>query len=222
VNAHPGAILADAHPTSNSYQATNPTRHERAVVWQYAPGAWAMASGASGATKAAVDQANLALARAIRPGSTPIRVPFRLSYLPPGLAGESADVFHDTVRTVGQSATLALEDGTPAGSPVNDGPWGSAMDVTVWTDKASLAESDCPKHPRRFTVGARTGCFLTDHGATSGLLIDLPGHPVRLLLDAGHYGTYSDAELVRILAGLTFAPNLDDETTWFPAGSALP
>jgi hypothetical protein len=223
VNGRPGVILADAHPASVSYRATDPSQHTRAVLWQYTPGAWAMATRGTGATNAAVDQANLRLAQAIQLGSTPVRVPFKLSYLPAGLTGESAETWHDTVHTADRSGDLSLGDGTPARSPLADSPWGSAMDIVAWSDHVAFTdEYACPRHPRRFTVGPDTGCFLTDHGATSGLLIDRQGHTVRMLIEPSHYGKYSDAELVRILAGLTFAPDITDEATWFPAGSALP
>jgi hypothetical protein len=219
VNGRPGVILTDAHPTWVDYLATDPSLHARAVLWQYTAGAWAMATG-SGGTPSAIDQANLALARSIRPGTTPVRVPFKLSYLPAGLAGSSAE----TSRRTGRPASdLSFKDATPAGSPLSKAPWGSAMDILASSGHVDYGTGfGCPSHPRTVTVGADTGCYLTDHGATSGLLIELHGNTVRLLLDAGHYGKYSDAELVRILAGMTFAPNVDDQTTWFPGGSALP
>ena len=219
VDGHPGAIVADAHPTTVGYRATDPTQHQRAVVWQYAPQAWALATGGSGSTAGAVDQANLLLARAIRPGSTDVRVPMKLSYLPVGLTGESST----TAPAGNRFGGLSLADGTAAGSSLDMAPWGSAMDVVAWTTHQDFSgRFGCPNDPRTFTVGSSQGCYLTDRGATSGLLIDLQGHTVRIRIDAAHYGKYPDTELVRILAGLTFAPAVDNPATWFPAGSALP
>lgn len=174
-------ILADAHPASTSYRATEPTRHQRAVVWQYAPAAWAMATGADDATSDAVDRANLQLAQAIRPGTTPVQVPFTLPYLPPGLAGQSARIFYDSTYQLG---TVALGDGAPAGAPPSSGMWGSAMEITAWTGHAPLVgEAGCPLQPRQVTLETDTLCFLNDHVPTIGLLIDRHGLTVRLLLD---------------------------------------
>jgi hypothetical protein len=225
VNGHPGVIVADAHPTFVDYRATDPGVHQRAIVWQYAPGAWAMATGASGATSAAVDDQNLLLAQAIRPGRTEIRVPAKLGYLPAGLTGEGSTTSpRDVSGLVSQSGGFGLGDGTPAASPLTSAPWGSAMDLNVWAGQRDHPGSSlgCPVNARTFTIGADQGCYLADAGATSGLIIDRQGHTVRIRIDAGHYGKYSDAQLVRILAELTFAPNVNDPATWFRADSALP
>jgi len=61
-----------------------------------------------------------------------------------------------------------------------------------------------------------------DHGATSGLLVDLRGHTVRMLIDAGHYRAYPDSALVHVLEQLAFAPNVNDPGTWFAGDTAVP
>jgi hypothetical protein len=225
VDGQPGFVVADAHPTSVGYRDTDPTAHQRAVVWQYAPGAWGMATGGSGRTPAAVDQANLRLAEAVRPGATPVRVPMTLGYLPDQLTLESAATSPRTVPdNQRQYGALSLGDQTPAGSPLDTAPWGSAMDLVAWVKHTEFSGPPfgCADNPRTFTVDGNRGCFLSDHGATSGLVVDVSGHTVRIRVDAAHYGKYSDAELVRIVAGLRFAPDVSDPATWFPATAALP
>jgi hypothetical protein len=225
VNGQRGFVVADAHPTSVAYRDTDPTVHERAVVWQYAPGAWAMATGARGLTPAAVDQANVSLAAAVRPGTAPVRVPMKLGYLPDALTLESASTVPRNMPEVhGQYGALSLKDQTPAGSPLDTAPWGSAMDIVAWVEHTPFAGPPfgCAANARTFAVGGNKGCYLSDHAVTSGLIVDVAGHTVRIRVDAAHYGKYSDAELVRIVAGLRFAPNVTDPATWFPAASALP
>lgn len=224
VDGQPGFVVADAHPTSVGYRDTDPSAHQRAVVWQYAPGSWAMATGGSGRTPAAVDQANLGLAEAVRPGTTQVRVPMKLGYLPGPLILESASTAPWNPPVQGQYGALSLKDPTPAGSPLSTATWGSAMDIVAWVKHTSLGGSPfgCPAIPRTFTVEGNKGCYLSDHGKTSGLIVDVAGHTVRIRLDAAHYGKYSDADLVRIVAGLSFTPDVTDPATWFPAASALP
>jgi hypothetical protein len=225
VNGQRGFVVADAHPTFVGYRDTDPSVRQRAVVWQYAPGAWAMATGGSGRTPAAVDQANLSLAEAVRPGTTPVPVPMKLGYLPDPLTLESASTVPQNVPdTQGQYGALSFKDQTPAGSRLDTAPWGSAMDIVAWVKHTPLEGPPfgCTANARTFTVGGNQGCYLSDHGATSGLIVDVAGHTVRIRVDAAHYGKYTDAELVHIVAGLRFAPDVTNQATWFPAAAALP
>jgi len=226
VGGQQGYIVADAHPTFVPYLATDPSVHRRAVVWQYAPGAWAMAEGTTGHSTAQIDAGNLSIARAVAPGTTPVRVPFKLGYLPAGLSGESAStrpVSYGTTVPEGLFGAVSLKDGTPPASPLSNAPWASAISITASAYHVDFSDEDaCAAHARTFTVGGDRGCFITDHGATSGLLVDLRGHTVRMLIDAGHYRAYPDSALVHVLEQLAFAPNVNDPGTWFAGDTAVP
>jgi len=163
----------------------------------------------------------------VAPGTTPVRVPFKLGYLPTGLSGESASTapvsYGSSTVPEGLFGAVSLKDGTLPGSPLSNAPWASAISITAWAYHVNFSGADgCAVHARTFTVGSDRGCFITDHGATSGLLVDVRGHTVRMLIDAGHYRAYPDSALVHILEQLAFAPDVNDPGTWFDAGTALP
>lgn len=209
-----GHVVPHAHPAFVAFEATDPTQDQRAVVWEYAPNAFAVSTGAGRGRSAAVqDAANLRLARAIGTGSSTVRIPFQLGYLPAGLSAESA--YYAGVTKVGPKGPyggLSFRDSTAPGDA--GVAWGSALDVVAYAPADLLKV--CMPGSRTFTIGSDTGCFQTTDGKTSGLVITLRRHTVQIKVNSSHYGLYRDAQLVNILRHLSFAPDLRDPATWFP------
>jgi RNA polymerase sigma factor (sigma-70 family) len=147
-----------------------------------------------------------AIARTVHVGrTTPLKVPFRLGYLPGGLA-----------------ATSASND---PHSPVNEGV------ITFNTDKLIVTVNhqgldDAVPHcsgagSKRVTVHGYHGCFRDDEGVGGGRRLELavPGGWLTVQVRSSH--VFSDAVLKRIAASVTLASKLDDPSTWFDAETAL-
>jgi hypothetical protein len=87
INGHPGFIGQAYQPTPTGVRDGD-TKTD-SIAWQYTPNAWALLTMDASAFKAThtderTELAKLARAVGIAP-AVPIKVPFRMSYLPPGL-----------------------------------------------------------------------------------------------------------------------------------------
>jgi len=179
----------------------------RVLAWPYAPDAWALVAGwepNSSDTQQLAD--SLTVAKALRVGgSTPLKVPFRLGYLPAGLSPTSA--------------------GATPESPVNEGVITFNDDkLTVTVNRQGLDDAvpHCSGNGAvAVTVRGHHGCFRDDNGVGDGrrLQLEIPGGWLTVQVPRSH--TYSDAVLKRIAASATFA-TLDQPATWFDADSAVP
>jgi hypothetical protein len=176
-------------------------------AWRYARGSWALVSnGAPDTAQNRSLSAAAAIARTVHVGrTTPLKVPFRLGYLPGGLA-----------------ATSASND---PHSPVNEGV------ITFNTDKLIVTVNhqgldDAVPHcsgagSKRVTVHGYHGCFRDDDGVGGGRRLELAVPDGWLTVQVRSSHVFSDAVLKRIAASVTLASKLDDPSTWFDAETAL-
>lgn len=220
VNGHAGYFVKLTSPTLRG-DDTKPAVLD-AVVWQYAPDAWAMVQadfrdlaavrGASVDAKAE----ELKIARAVRTGHpNAFRVPFRIGYLPAGLVAEGGTPDQD-------GAWIYLGDGRP-GDP-HRGDFGSALNVWVYpgTDPNGVFCQGAEK----FTVDGRGGCFVHSTrpdgtGGTSALYLNVDGGLIEMLVDNLHLGFYSNDQLKQIATTLHLA-TIGTPSTWFDATTAMP
>lgn len=194
-----------------------------AVTWQYAPDSWAMVridfGQTTGVLRSVAEAQELAIARAVHPGHLQVlRIPFRVGYLPARVFAVSASGDTDP-----QGGALGLADGR---GTADTAPFQSA--ITIWVDNARdpnlvFCPSGDPAYVR-FTLRGHTGCFFHNGpgGAVAGLQVDLDRGHVEILVAADHAGIYSSAQLLRIAASITTAPDLASPDTWFDARTALP
>ena len=163
------------------------------LAWQYAPGAWAAVMRGKTTTKADL----VRIASAVRTGlHIPVRVPFRLSGLPAG--GKLAGIGCDWGPYQSKGCDLTF-----------DYPGGHGQ-LTLVVNGLAWSEGGTPT-----TIGGRPAWEESFRVAVAG-----PG-----VSEAWVYSTTAHLgkdEMRSILAGLTFASNVKDPTTWFDATTALP
>jgi hypothetical protein len=218
VNGHAGYFATLTSPTLRSND-TKPAILD-AVVWQYAPDAWAMVQvdfrslldGASIDTQFA----ELKIARAVHTGHPhAFQVPFRFGYLPPGLVAEGGAPEQD-------GAWIYLGDGRP-GDPQR-GDFGSAL--SVWVYPATDPNGIFCQGAKTFKVDGRGGCFVPVNrqdgsGGTSVVYLNVDGGLIEMLVDNKHLGFYTDDQLKRIATTLHLAA-IGSPSTWFDATTAMP
>jgi hypothetical protein len=193
-----------------------------AVVWQYAPNAWAMVqvnfhdlAALQGKPVDALAE-ELKLARAVRTGHPgTLRVPFRFGYLPPGLVTEGA-------APELNGASIYLGDGRPGDE--GRGYLGSALSVRVYPGGDPNNGILCQRG-EKFTVDGRSGCLAafnrqTGGGGTAALSLNVKGGLVGVNVDTEHIGFYSDAQLKQIATTVQLA-TIGDPGTWFDATTVM-
>lgn len=189
------------------------------LAWQYAPGAWAAVMRTKTASKADL----IGLASAVRTGlHIPVRVPFRLSNLPAGWKPIRLGCSWGPYQSKGCSLMFDYD------YPGWHGQVGLTVNNLAWSEGGT-----------RTTIGGRPGWEQAGKVAIAGpgvseawIYVDTserrpatnatvpqPGG-VRGKGTAG--GGPTNEELRSIMAGLTFASNVKDPTTWFEATTALP
>ena len=192
-------LVAEPEPTSvGGAAAWFSTQGERSALrWEYAPGGFAVI-GSWG--QPPLDEPALReLAEAVPWGvAYPARVPYRLTYLPAGLALVSvahdldADVgLRSAVQLLGDAGGLDITVGDDAGNHHPDGEW---------------QESVIGGHPAR--------CAVLIDGRRC--LIDVDG----LAVSVG-VSQLDDSQLHRLIAGMTVA-NRDDPASWYELPIAIP
>jgi hypothetical protein len=134
--------------------------------------------------------------------SEPIRLPFRIGYLPHGLTCVTTANSTTSPRLVGPPLWASLDLGCPGKPDVSiqfGAPWG------VTYTKANLRVNG---HPAVLFPG-RLGAYPSDHPR---LTIDL-GKKHFLTLGGG----YPNAELVKIAKSIVLASDIDHPSKWFDA-----
>jgi len=171
------------------------------VVWEYAPTAWAVVGSTQELPE--VRQPELAVAKAVHFVARPLRVPFRMGYLPPGLV---------VTRGYEQSGSLPEERELSFSDAARD----DVLRVNVGRD------GDWFAHCTRVVVHGYPGCFGHPDPASDqerALRLKVPGG--WLTIDR-FSADYSDAELRKIAGSMTLAPNVNDPSTWFAGDTAVP
>jgi hypothetical protein len=171
------------------------------LTWQYAPGAWAAVMRQTAASKTAL----LRIATAVRTGQhIPARLPFKLSGLP---AGGKLDTLEWRLGAGRQGAGGGLQISYPGRHGV----------LVISVDPLSAGEFGKPT-----TIGGK-------RVYQDGKVLEIAGPGVsRAILEpttpdySRDIDLFTPAETKSIVAGLTFAPNVKDPSTWFDAASALP
>jgi hypothetical protein len=216
VNGHPGyfASLALAEPVPNDNTKLP------AVVWQYAPNAWAMVQAdfrdleALRGKPVDAQAEEVKIAREVHTDQPQaLRVPFRFGYLPPGVVTEGGAPEQDGVW-------VYLGDGRPGDA--QNGGFGSAL--SLWYYPSSDANGVfCHEGTRKFTVDGRGGCFMTDDAThrTTGLYLNTADGLIEMLVDSKHVGIYTDEQLKHIATSLQLA-NIHDRSTWFDGTTVMP
>lgn len=236
VNGHPGfygdtVFSDDGRPPAQAKEQIGPDPDQRhgALAWQYQPGAWAMVStlpaGGSGAGSLTRAEA-LRIAETVRVGGhRPIAVPARFGYLPAGLQLQGV-----------QSYSGTQPPNAPNGTQPRYVPEAAYSFGPAGTDEVTLTvgiSADGGTGQPVLGDSVRVGGFHGDYAANvhdleltngtvavavSGLVDD--GTGPRLPTEAGDSAARL-AELERIVRGLSFAANLADRSTWFPASTAV-
>jgi hypothetical protein len=202
------------------------TGHSSALIWQYAPNAWAEVSGdwgydtgtasGSGRVDAALARmGELNIAQAVTTGvSDPLRLDFTVGYLPAGLRLKHTTFYADFG---GQPlCELDFVDNT-AGQATPDG---SAFALTI-TRTALATDTGQPGNTAfvpNTTVAGRPANY------RSGFLAVRYPHRSELdiSVDANHTGMYSKADLIAIAEHAAPVGNPADPATWATGNTALP
>lgn len=189
VNGHDGYFADRGSISGNS------------IAWQYAPDAWAVVMEKDYAPAAKALSAELAFAKALRFTARPLQVPFKMGYLPPGLALTSGSEQSGSLPAVRQlSFSNAARDDVLRATFV---PGGQCFGGT------------------RVVVHGYRGCLGRPEDATDGQ------RALRLLIPGGSLtvdrfsSDYSDAELRKIAESITLA-TIGQPATWFDADAAVP
>lgn len=190
------------------------------LAWQYGRNSWATVEfqPTDVASPHLLDKA-ITLAKTVRTGvSSPLRLPFKIGYLPPDLVPELAYVLQSNPG----SGRIGLSDGVRTDDPTLGGLSIEAM------ENIAGSETTCSK---RVSVQGTTACFrnLHEYAEKPGsrvvgreLRFETPARMVTITIDRAHLAMYSDDDLVEIARSLTFAPSLADYSTWYDAGTVLP
>jgi hypothetical protein len=189
------------------------------LAWPYADDSWVVVqyqqdpehvSPAStppggGPDQAAAREPDLAIANAIQIGPAgELPVAFTLGWLPAHLVDSFGGL------TTGSESLLGFSDGHPGTDPGSRR--GSAITVYRFGNRI-LNAIGTP-----IVVHGHHG-YVTDYG----LQLDLgDGSQFRIDVDEQHRNTISQDDLIKIAQHATFTPKLTDQSTWIPAGQALP
>ena len=182
-----------------------PPKSQPALVWQYAPGSWAVVQ-ASWSNNPLADMQ--LIADHVRIGEhQQLPMPFKLGWVPDGLVvGGAQDMF------------VGLSDGTPAKSAdCTTASCGSAMSVGVYGDH----EPDAPHAPgtHRLTIDGRVAIIYPN---ASELDVGFGDRTLWIRVDPNHVGKFSDQDLIKIAQHVTMSPNMTDRSTWFDATDVVP
>ncbi|MGK5738568.1 hypothetical protein [Micromonospora sp. URMC 103] len=192
----------------------------RAFAWEYAPGAWAVAETFAEPTD--VSAADLhGLVDGLRPSvPLPARVPFTVGYLPAGY--HAAELGQHTFS--GLNGIASAGDGNyggaifaspalpstglvePYGGAEGADPAGSFTIFVLPNDKSNQALKDGAKPPAEPRCGNGFCNAWTADGKTT--------------IQVASGGRLSEAEMTRILKGITLA-DVTDDSTWPKAATAL-
>jgi hypothetical protein len=166
------------------------------VAWEYAPDSWAELVNVSGMAPADAREAVLRMADAVRfDRTTPLRVPFRVGYLPAGLQAVAPARGPD-VNLVGTGATVHMA--------------GKAGSLTISAGHFMAALSPEP---------VVTGEPISVISQTGDPVVAIVFGQLKAVLT----GTgFSADELMRIARSITPAADVTDATTWFDADKAIP
>lgn len=183
------------------------------LAWEYAPNTWALIQYvADGQAPADLRQNMIRIASAVRfDKTTPLRVPFRVGWLPDGLRLESGDTFTWDPPRAG--AHLGFAASTPEAPGLSIGVFSIGTPSELPVGEPTVR----PDHPGGTTVSVNLGPFevsLTSHvpgkKGEPGPLVgqERPGIPVEVLK--------------KVARSITAAGNLHDVSTWLPAADAIP
>jgi hypothetical protein len=162
-----------------------------AVAWSYADDAWAVVRSADDTLSTDALQ-GLASHLTLGP-ATPVRLPFRLGYVPPGLSTQAA----------GRTSLAPTDD--PAPGRLGEMTLAAPHSFTGLTGPLTLAGATIVEEHRAGGVPAGTTCD------GSGCYRALPDTD----LSVGVTGTLPSPQLRQILDGVTTADPADP-ATWFP------
>jgi hypothetical protein len=175
------------------------------LAWEYAPDSWAVVQAFWSQHPQADTQL---IADQVRIGEQqPLRLPFRLGYVPAGLVAGGAE-----------GVSVGLSDGTPAKSPdCTTASCGSAISVGVYT----------PGDPDALRMSGVQRIKVDGHDAVlypnaSELDVGFGDRTLLIRVDANHRGRYSDQDLIKIAQNVTMSASMDDQGTWFDATAVMP
>lgn len=185
-------------------EVTDPTtgeivsRNGKAVVWEYAPDAWAMATCDTDGLHQSESAANMiAAARATVGTPEPVLLPFRVTKLPAGLTATT--LIHEGPDFAGApQMDIELDFGA-----LSDGPFISALFT-----KGRLADPG----PVRTSIDGHPAT-LSDDGVTT-IVAFVKGYEIRI---QGH-----PASAVKQVAAAIKLADPADESTWFNGETAIP
>jgi hypothetical protein len=167
------------------------------VAWEYAPDSWAELVTVSGMTPADAREAVLRMAGAVRfDRTTPLRVPFRVGYLPAGLQAVAPSRLPDD-DLVGTGATVHMA--------------GRAGSLTISAGHFMATMSPVP-------VVAGVPVSAIDSRTGRPVVAIVVGQLRARLTGTG----ISADELMKIARSITPAADVTDVTTWFDADKAIP
>jgi hypothetical protein len=173
------------------------------LAWEYAPNAWALVQNEG--TKPVDRAAALRIADAVRfDRSTPLRVPFRVGYLPGGLRPGTSD-------TQGSGSMPPLRHGVVLGAGVILAG-ATPQDPGVYIDIAG-PHPDLPVGEPSAISGGPFGPRVMVNLGSFAVQVGSGGHDgPNLPMD----------ELLRIARSITSAGDIDDLATWIEAEQAVP
>jgi hypothetical protein len=175
------------------------------LAWEYAPNSWALVQYTSvGQRPADLRENMIRIASAVRfDKTTPVRVPFRVGWLPDGLRLDSGDVFNWDPARGGVFLGFAATDPQAPGL---------SIDVFAIGAKSTLPVSEPTVHD-----GLAGPVVLVNLGPFE---VQLSSH-VAGLVEQNRGGLPVDV-LKRIAGSLTPVGDLHDVSTWVPASDAIP
>jgi hypothetical protein len=166
-------------------------------------GRWVTFAGQTAQTQRAAELVRVARSVLVGSGTAAMRVPLRLGTAPAGLRVLGANEDLDPTHPYG--LTVLLSGRRPgAGGP-------TTLDIQVWQSK------QVPFSPTSGTIsgGGRNGVLDTSKHAVAFPI----GRRVVVISLDGPAG--SPADLRRLVAGLSWAPDVTDESSWFDATTLL-
>jgi hypothetical protein len=167
------------------------------VAWEYAPNTWALVrTGNSAGSKETMTR----IAAAVRfDKTTPVRVPFRIGWLPEGFRLTAGDMFSWAPPQASADITLVSNDSKRL-----------MFGVHYWGPPTTV--SDTSRHP----VADPTLGRVRMEEALGGVSVDVGPFQVQLSSDL-------DKETVdRIARSITAAGDISDPRSWIPAVEAIP
>jgi len=176
------------------------------VVWEYAPGAWAVLryrpTEPEAVPPADVRETLLRIAAAVRfDRTTPVRLPFKVGYLPAGL--HPAEDFPADMASVPDIAVPGnTETATSAALPLVGDAGSLSIQLARLGKDHSIAPGDME------VSETSEGSYVVANVGPFGLLLSGKG--------------FSAEELKKVARSITPAADLLDTSTWFDAEQALP